>query len=86
MLLAKALQHPADFGKVARMVGARPQVQFATATAKVRHGIAQPVATGKVGKGMGVMAGRRALKAVEQDQQGLVAAILTVDSGAKLGR
>jgi hypothetical protein len=42
VLLAQAAQHEVDLLVVARVVGARRQVDLAAAAAEVRHGEAQP--------------------------------------------
>jgi hypothetical protein len=54
----KVAQHPVDFGVVARVVGTRCSVDFARATAKVRHRQGQPLFARPTGKGLGVVAAR----------------------------
>ena len=54
--LAQALQDPANFFKVARVVGAGGLVELATATPKMRHDKAQTLGLGMAGKGQCVVA------------------------------
>ena len=70
VLLAKTRQYPADFFKVARVIGPRSEVQFAAATPKMRHGKTKFSRVREAGKVVGVRAGRRTLQAVKQEQQG----------------
>ena len=58
VLAGKAPEQPVDFSKIAGMIGTRCQVEFARATAKVRHGTSPSPATGNASKGLGIVAGR----------------------------
>ena len=65
---AQAGQDPADLLKIARVVGARCQVQLARAAAKVRGGKVQAGFVRDTGEGLDVLTARRTFKAVEDDQ------------------
>ena len=71
MLAGEAPEYPVDLGKIAGMVGARRQIQLARAAPKMGYRAGPAAFTGNVGKGLGVVAGRRTLKAVKNYQKGL---------------
>ena len=68
VLACKASEQPVNLGIVTRVVGARRQIDLARAAAKVRNGTGPAARAGRVGKGLGIVAGRRALQAVKDDQ------------------
>ena len=72
MLSGKTPQDPVNFFEVARVVGARCPVQFPGTAAKMRYRARPATTLRHIGKGLGVMAARRAFQPVKHDQQRLV--------------
>jgi hypothetical protein len=69
MQRTKAREHPADFLVVARVVGARREVDLARAAAKVRHREAPATACRLGRERLRVVARRRAFEAMKENQQ-----------------
>ena len=65
---AQARQHPADLFEIARVVGARREVQLARAAAEMRHREVHPGSCRHVREGLRVVAARRPFEAMEQHQ------------------
>ena len=70
MLGLEALKYPVQLLVVARMVGPGREVHLARATSEMRHRKTPVALPGQAGKGLRVVAGRRALQAVKEHQQG----------------
>jgi hypothetical protein len=67
---AKAPEQPAHLFPVARVVGARRQIELARAAAKVRHREAPAAGLRIRGEGFGVVTRRGAFESMEQNEQG----------------
>ena len=69
MHFAQAREHPADLLVIARVVGARPEVDLTAAAAEMRDDEGQAAFGAEVGEGFGVVAARGAFEAVEEDEK-----------------